>query len=41
MMVLSLGLILLPFIPIVRSIPRWSRVYKLIWRRHYRELAGG
>jgi hypothetical protein len=40
MMVLSLALILLPFIPIVRSIPRWTRVYKLIWRRHYHELAG-
>jgi hypothetical protein len=39
MMVLSLGLILLPFIPILRSIPRWSRVYKLIWRQHYHELA--
>ena len=40
MMVLSIGLIFLPFIPILRSIPRWTRVYKLIWRRHYRELAG-
>jgi hypothetical protein len=39
MMVLSLALILLPFIPILRSIPRWTRVYKLIWRQHYRELA--
>ena len=39
MMVLSLGLILLPFIPILRSIPRWTRVYRLIWRSHYRELA--
>jgi hypothetical protein len=39
MMVLSLGLILLPFIPVLRSIPRWTRVYKVIWRRHYRELA--
>lgn len=39
MMVLTLGLILLPFIPILRSIPRWTRVYRLIWRRHYRELA--
>jgi hypothetical protein len=39
MMVLSLGLIFLPFIPGLRSIPRWTRVYKLIWRRHYRELA--
>ncbi|HYA68249.1 MAG TPA: hypothetical protein VED63_05905 [Acidimicrobiales bacterium] len=39
MMALSIGLIFLPFIPILRSIPRWTRVYKLIWRRHYRELA--
>jgi hypothetical protein len=39
MMVLSVVLILLPFIPGLRSIPRWTRVYKLIWRRHYRELA--
>jgi hypothetical protein len=39
MMVLSLALILLPFIPVLRSIPRWSRVYKLIWRQHYRDLA--
>jgi hypothetical protein len=39
MMVLSLALVLLPFIPILRSLPRWSRVYKLIWRQHYRELA--
>jgi hypothetical protein len=40
MMVLSVGLIFLPFIPILRSVPRWTKVYKLIWRRHYRELAG-
>ncbi len=39
MMVLSAGLVFLPFIPGLRSIPRWSRVYKLIWREHYRELA--
>ncbi len=39
MMVLTLGLALLPFIPGLRSIPRWTRVYRLIWRRHYRELA--
>jgi hypothetical protein len=36
MMVLTLGLIFLPFIPVLRSIPRWTRVYRLIWRRHYR-----
>jgi len=39
MMLLSVGLIFLPFIPILRSIPRWTRVYRLIWRRHYREFA--
>jgi hypothetical protein len=40
MMVLSAGLIFLPFIPVLRSLPRWTRVYRLIWRRHYRDLAG-
>ena len=35
MMVLTLALILLPFIPGLRSIPRWTRVYRLIWRQHY------
>lgn len=39
MMVLTIALIFLPFIPILRSIPRWSRVYRLIWRDHYREMA--
>jgi hypothetical protein len=38
MMALTLGLLLLPFIPGLRSIPRWTRVYKLIWRQHYRSL---
>jgi len=37
MMLLSLALLLVPFIPGVRSIPRWSRVYRVIWREHYRE----
>ena len=36
MMVLSAGLIFLPFIPGLRSIPRKTRVYRLIWREHYR-----
>jgi hypothetical protein len=36
MMVLSLGLILVPFIPGVRSIPRWIPVHRLIWRDYYR-----
>jgi hypothetical protein len=34
---LSLGLILIPFIP-VRYIPRWVPLYRFIWRDHYREL---
>jgi hypothetical protein len=34
--VLSLGLILIPFIPGIRDIPRWIPIYKLIWRDHYR-----
>ncbi len=38
MMGLTLILLLLPFIPGLRSIPRWSRVYRLIWRQHYRDL---
>jgi hypothetical protein len=39
MMVLTLGLALIPFIPGLRSIPRKTRVYRLIWREHYRDLA--
>jgi hypothetical protein len=36
MMVLSLLLVLLPFIPGLRSVPWLTRVYRLIWRQHYR-----
>jgi hypothetical protein len=36
MAVLSLALVLVPFIPGVRSVPRWTRVYRLIWRDYYR-----
>ena len=39
MMVLTLVLALLPFIPGLRSIPRWTRVYRLIWRQHYRDIS--
>jgi hypothetical protein len=38
MMVLTAGLVLVPFIPGLRTIPRKSRVYRLIWREHYRSL---
>ena len=34
--VLSLGLLLLPFIPGLRSIPRWVPVHRVIWRNYYR-----
>jgi hypothetical protein len=36
MMVLSLVLLLLPFIPGLRSIPRRIPIYRLIWRNYYR-----
>ena len=39
MALLSLGLLLVPFIPGVRSIPKLVPVYRLIWRDHYRRLA--
>lgn len=35
MALLSLGLLLLPFIPGLRSIPRWIPVHRLIWRDYY------
>ena len=36
MAVLSLGLLLLPFIPGLKSIPRWIPLHRLIWRDYYR-----
>ena len=39
--ILSLLFILLPFIPGVRSIPRWIPLYKLIWRDYYRAARAG
>ncbi len=39
MMGLTVLLALVPFIPGLRSIPRWSRVYRLIWRQHYRDIS--
>ena len=36
MMVLSLALVLVPFIPGVRSIPKRVPIYRLIWRDYYR-----
>ena len=36
MMLLSAALVLVPFIPGLRALPRRLRVYRLIWRDHYR-----
>jgi hypothetical protein len=36
MAVLSLALVLVPFIPVVRDLPRWIPVHRLIWRTYYR-----
>ena len=36
MMLLSAALVLLPFIPGLRSLPRWLGVHRVIWRNWYR-----
>ena len=36
MMVLTLLLVIVPFIPGLRSLPKQLRVYRLIWRDYYR-----
>jgi hypothetical protein len=38
--ILTLLLLLVPFIPGLRDIPRWVPIYRLIWRRYYRKEAG-
>jgi hypothetical protein len=38
--VLSLALVLVPFIPGVRDLPRRIPIYKLVWRDHYGSTAG-
>jgi len=38
MIILTALLALVPFIPGLRSIPRWTRLYRLIWREHYKEV---
>ena len=39
MAVLSVALLLIPVIPGLRAIPRKSKVYRLIWREHYKNLS--
>ncbi|HMC37398.1 MAG TPA: hypothetical protein VKK30_05985 [Actinomycetota bacterium] len=38
MMLLTLALALVPFIPGVRSIPKWVPIHRLIWRDYYRKV---
>jgi quinol-cytochrome oxidoreductase complex cytochrome b subunit len=38
MLVLTLGLVFLPYIPYLNRLPEHLGLYRLIWRRHYREL---
>lgn len=40
MVLLSLALVLVPFIPGLRSIPRKIPIYRLIWRDYYRHVGG-
>jgi hypothetical protein len=35
MMILTAGLIMVPYIPGLRSIPRRTKLYRVIWRDHY------
>ncbi|MDX6227464.1 MAG: hypothetical protein QOI76_854 [Frankiales bacterium] len=39
MMLLTLVFVFVPFIPGLRSVPKLTRVYRLIWRNHYRDAA--
>jgi hypothetical protein len=36
MALLSIGLVFIPFLPGLRSIPKWIPVHRLIWRSYYR-----
>jgi len=40
MMGLTLVLLCLPWIPVLRDIPRWIPVHRLVWREHYRNRTG-
>ena len=35
MTVLTIALALVPLIPILRDIPRWVPIHRLIWRQYY------
>jgi hypothetical protein len=37
MLILTVLLALVPFIPVLRSLPRWIPIHKLVWRDYYRQ----
>ncbi|MGD0167707.1 MAG: cytochrome b N-terminal domain-containing protein [Gaiellaceae bacterium] len=41
MALLSLALVCVPFLPVIRGLPRRLRVYRLIWRDYYRHVEHG
>ena len=41
MALLSLGLVCVPYLPVVRSLPRRLRLYRVIWRDYYRRVEQG
>jgi hypothetical protein len=41
MTLLTVALALVPFIPILRDIPRWIPIHRLIWRQYYAPRKGG
>ncbi|HEY5160519.1 MAG TPA: cytochrome b N-terminal domain-containing protein [Gaiellaceae bacterium] len=41
MAILSLALVCVPFLPLIRSLPRHLRLYRLIWRDYYRRVEKG
>ena len=37
MLILSMLLVFVPFLPVIRSFPRWIPVHKLVWRDYYKK----
>ena len=41
MALLSLALVCVPFLPLIKGLPRHLRVYRLVWRDYYRRVERG
>lgn len=41
MLILTLLLFLVPYIPFLDRLPRYLKLYRVIWRDHYKEVEGG